>query len=460
MTRLAASFALEFRVAPRRLSVLRTEQSFMHAHTVNAPGRKRAVSAALAGLLAPLCASAAPLTLEDAVRLALERNERARIATERAIAASARVDRARTSFFPDVNVTGTGTYPTDLATRPLQLGSNAALQMTLFDGRFFPLYRAAAREAEATLLESADERRLVAFEAAGAYLVTLSAQQVSEAAKRRQSLARETREDAEVRFKAGLVSSNDVTRATLELATADQAATRAAGDAQSAALQLSYLLDAPIQMPLAPIDGFMPESLGPDADVESLVRRAAQRRPDLAASFKRVESAEASAEEPLWRWLPALTATGRYVVGNPGTAVSLPDSWSASLAFTWFLFDGGERFAERAERSALARIAALTRDATARRVALAVRNALVALEVAEAAVRQAGVGAEVARKNAGETEVLYRQGLARAIEVADANLRLFEAEVALAREHYAKALAWLDLRSALGQDPLGRETRP
>ena len=417
--------------------------------------RRCALGAALTGFLAPLFAGAAPLTLEEAVRLALARNERARIATERVIAAQARADRARTFFFPDVTLIGTYTPTTTRYPRD----SSTALQMTLFDGRFFPLYRAAAREAEATLLESADERRLVAFEAAGAYLVTLSAAQVSEAAKRRQSLARETREDAEVRFKAGLVSSNDVTRATLEMATADQAATRAAGDAQVAALQLSYLLDAPIELPLAPVDGNIPESLSPDLDVESLVRRAVEHRPDLAASLKRVEAAEAAAEEPLWRWLPAITATGRYVLAEPGVP-TVAEPWSATLALTWFLFDGGERFAERAERSALSRIAALNRDATARRVALDVRNARVALEIAEAAVRQAQVGAQVAHKNADETEVLYRQGLARAIEVADANLRLFEAEVTLTREYYAKALAWLDLRAALGQDPLGRETYP
>jgi outer membrane protein TolC len=423
---------------------------------VTALSRKCALAAALAGFLVPLFAWAAPLTLEEGVRLALARNERARIATERIIAASARADRARTFFFPDATLTGT--YGVNPTAHPA--GSIAALQMTLFDGRLFPLYRAAARDAEATVLESADERRRVAFEAAGAYLMTLSAAQVSEAAKRRQALARQAHEDAEVRFKAGLVSSNDVTRATLELATADQAATRAAGDAQTAALQLSFLLDAPVELPLTPVEGLIPDSATPDADVEALVRRATEHRPDLAASLKRVESAEATAEEPLWRWLPALTATGRYVLGNPSSSPTLPPSWSGTLALTWPLFDGGERWADRAERIALSRIAALTRDATARQVALDVRNARVALEIAEAAVRQAAVGAEVARKNAGETEVLYRQGLARAIEVADANQRLFEAEVTLTREYYAKALAWLDLRSALGEDPLGREIYP
>jgi outer membrane protein TolC len=434
----------------------------MHAHAANAPASKRAMGAALAGLLAPLCAWAAPLTFEDAVRRAQERNERARIATEETRAANARVDRTRSAFFPDLTASGTYTRQPGAEFRdPNELVSVAALQLTLFDARVFPLYRAALRDAEATALDSADQHRLIAFEAADAYLLTLSAQQVSEAAKRRQSLAQRTREEAELRFKAGLVSSNDVTRATLELATADQAATRAAGDTRVAILQLAYLVDAPVDVQLVGVEGVLPESPGAELDADALVRRAGERRPDLASSFKRLEAAAAAAEEPLWRWMPTLSLTGRYVLRNETDRDTvLPEDWSLSVGLVWSLFDGGERFADRAERNALARIAALTRDATARQVALDVRTALVALEIADAAVREATVGADVARRNASETEVLYRQGLARAIEVADANLRLFEAEVALARERYARAQAWLGLRAALGQDPLGREARP
>ena len=62
-----------------------------------------------------------------------------------------------------------------------------------------------------------------------------------------------------------------------------------------------------------------------------------------------------------------------------------------------------------------------------------------------------------ARKNAGETSELYRQGLARALEVADASVRLFESEVALAGERFGMGRAFLNVRAAQGLDPLGRE---
>ena len=57
--------------------------------------------------LSPIVAAQdAPLTLERAVTLAVERNERAAIAETTVEAAEARVSRARTAFFPSVDITG------------------------------------------------------------------------------------------------------------------------------------------------------------------------------------------------------------------------------------------------------------------------------------------------------------------------------------------------------------------
>ena len=44
------------------------------------------------------------LTIEEAIRLALERNERAQISDQLVLAAEARVDRARAFFFPDITI--------------------------------------------------------------------------------------------------------------------------------------------------------------------------------------------------------------------------------------------------------------------------------------------------------------------------------------------------------------------
>lgn len=94
-----------------------------------------------------------------------------------------------------------------------------------------------------------------------------------------------------------------------------------------------------------------------------------------------------------------------------------------------------------------------------RAIATDVRTASATLESAQAALRAADAAQEAARKSVGETETLYRQGLAKAIELTDANDARFVAEVTYVGAEYAMALAYLTLREAMGLDPTGTELR-
>jgi outer membrane protein TolC len=67
------------------------------------------------------------------------------------------------------------------------------------------------------------------------------------------------------------------------------------------------------------------------------------------------------------------------------------------------------------------------------------------------------VAVRVARQNAQETSVLSRRGVPSSLAISDALLRQFESEVALVRARYALGSALLELRAAVGLDPLGKE---
>jgi outer membrane protein TolC len=413
-------------------------------------------------------ALAQELSIERAVELALERNERARTAQLQAQAAQARVAQARAFFFPDLSLVGTYTRRANETVRKVGddevtiqklnvLAPRATAVLTLFDPRALPLYRAARRERDAADLSAREERRLLGFEAADAFLRTLSAEQVHQAARRRLDLAEQSLADARARFSAQLVSSNDVTRAELELATARHQATRARGEVESAYLHLGYLLDAPVAGPLLPPQGLLKVAAQAPGEEPRLIEGALGSRLDLAADQRRAEARRAAAAEPLRRLLPSLNASAQYRMTNEGGLSGRTRDWSAGLDLTWSLFDRGQLWGERRERRALARIAELEAQAAVRRAALQVRTALVALASQQAAIDQAQVAAQVARENAAQTAALYRQGLTSALAVADASARLFEAEVALAREEYGVALAYLDLRSARGLNPVTEE---
>jgi outer membrane protein TolC len=106
----------------------------------------------------------------------------------------------------------------------------------------------------------------------------------------------------------------------------------------------------------------------------------------------------------------------------------------------------------------LAYSADLDVKAAERKVDVDVRGALVTVNNSRASLKLATIAQGVAKKNATETAELYRQGLSQALQVADANVRLFEAEVGLVNARYNLGIAYLNLETALGLDPLGKES--
>jgi outer membrane protein TolC len=162
----------------------------------------------------------------------------------------------------------------------------------------------------------------------------------------------------------------------------------------------------------------------------------------------------------LARYLPDLVATGT-ARSSAGSVNDVRDQdWTAGLSLRWEIFDGGGREAERSERVALARAAGLALENLERTAANEMETARVDLESQQASLTRSRVAVEAARKNAVEATELYRRGLTRALEVVDANVQLFEAEVGQAGSEFALALSYLNLRSALGLDPLEPETIP
>lgn len=410
--------------------------------------------------------SAEALTLEEAISLSLSRNERSGAADEASRAAEARVARARAFFLPDLMLTAGYSVGEDLARQdgavdpgPRSRESSearAGLALTLFDARGFPLLQQARHLRTAARLEANGEKRRLSFDTSRAFLSVLNDEQVARAGERRFDLARRNLDEFRVRFDAQLVSSNDVTRAELEAASAEREMVRAHGTARISGLELGYLLGTELVDSLAiPADLLADAALGPEAIMAGLPSPL-ERDPAVEAGRSRLAALRASAREPLMRYLPALGLDGAaWSTGDDGFD-GQEDDWEVGLGLTWSVFDGGEREAERSERLALARQTEFDLRGLERRVVTDVEVARVALESEQASLARAEVAVEVARRNAVETAELYRQGLVRALEVVDANVQLFEAEVERAGAFYGVALALLGLREAAGVSPLER----
>jgi outer membrane protein TolC len=419
-----------------------------------------------------LAAQDKPLTLDEAVKLALERNEAARANQESVVAANARVRAARSFFLPSLTSTSTYTRRAYEVRRQVgdsevvisrynALSETLGLNLTLFDARSLSGLSAVKAQRNAEVAAAAEDQRQLSFEVSQAFLSTLGVEQLKEAAQRRLDYARQNLDAARARYSAGLVSVNDVTRAELEFATAEVGVTQNTGQVETSLLQLGYLLDAPeaVRGRLVVPEFLIEAASAEAADAEALIEEALARRLDVGSLRWIAAARRHQAKTPLLGWLPSLSASGQYRLTNEAAFNNKNWNWNIGATLTWSIFDGGARFGQDAEQKALARIADLDLKAAVRRVDVEVRDALVSLSSQRATLKQAAAAQDVARKNAAETQELYRQGLASALQVADANISLFDADVALVRQRFNLGVAFLNLEAALGLDPFGKEPR-
>jgi outer membrane protein TolC len=426
----------------------------------------------LSGLASSLPAQENLLTLEAAIQRALARNEQALAADQSYAASEARVARARSYFLPTVNATGVYTRRPFQVVRDFQgtqiavqrynaLSGAIALNLTLFDAQSIPGLRSARSERAAQMYASAEAKRQLAFEVGNAYLATLGVDQVLVASQHRYEYAKQALDAARARYKGGLVGVNDVTRAELEFATAEMGITQAKGQVDTSLLQLGFLLDDPetSQKRLEVPDFLLKAAENVALAPAQQITEAQNRRLDLNSLRWHAQAQRALVLSPTLKWFPALALTGQYRYTNESGLTGRPTNWNVGATLTWALFDGFARNAEYGEMKAVAELADLDVRASMRLVELQVREAQVSLENQRAALKQAIVAHDVAVRNATEIAELYRQGLASALEVADANVRMFEAEVTLVRERYGLAIAYLNFEAALGLDPFGKEPK-
>lgn len=402
-----------------------------------------------------------PLSLREALAMARAASETPQIAEARIAQAEAVRQSAYAVLLPGLTITGTYTRRSREVTREVggedvtiqaqnALNGVAQIDATLFDARAFPLVKATSRDLDAQRLESAEMVRALDFEVAQAFFAVLSAERLRDAAAKRIQVSEATLSDAQTRREAGLAAANDVTRSDLELATARLTLTQAENAVESSRLSLGYLIGEAADRPLDPAELPPPPSLVAAA----LVDRARAARQDVQALEQRAEAARHRSRVPYAGALPQLDLLATERSTNEAGLSGRANDWNVAAVLTWELFDGGLRVAQTRQLRAETLEAELDAAALRRRVDLEVRSALTDLATANAALEQTQVRSRVADQNAEEVRERFANGLATALEQADATVAAFEAEAAEELAIFARNLSELALRRAMGAAPL------
>jgi outer membrane protein TolC len=411
---------------------------------------------ALLATMAPRPASADGLRMDDAIRLALDRNERARIAGLRVDVASAQLERARAPFLPTVNFgfsSGVAGYP-DRSGRSWTHGATLTATQPLLTPSSIPLHAQAEHNLRAEEHNAVEQQRTLAFDTAKAFVVALANEQVLVASEARLARARNNLSNAEARAAAQLNSTNDATKTRIDVATAAQSVAQGTGTLQRARVQLALLVGQEEIGGLEAPEAAIQAATAFQGDAAQLSSAAVDARPDLRALRSQVRAAHEFAKEPHYRMIPSVSLVGQ-MRANPDPQPT--DRWHSetlTLNLSWTIFDGGSRYGDRKARLAQAQSSELDLHLAKRTVSTAVRAALASLAASRESVRAAEQGVEAAKANSEETAILYQQGLARAIEVTDANARRFDAEVGLVSARLSLIQSYLELRQALGLFPV------
>jgi outer membrane protein TolC len=394
------------------------------------------------------------LTIDQAVQLALTRNERARITELDVVAAEAGVDKARVAFLPVLAASGADTiHPVDKPPKSVTDGA-LALSVPVFAPSAYPLYAQAKHLLDAQVAQTVDDKRVLAFDTARAFFAVLLAQRVVDAAQKELDTANANVTQTDAQFNAQLVSSNDVTRAKLDLAGSERELETDKGNFNAALVALAYIVNAKPPAKLATPTALFDAGKRALGSVDELVAQGLAQRPDLTAHKSTAVAAHDFAREPRWRFLPSFALVGELTATtNNASGTDRLDGFIEAQA-SWTIWDGGARAADSKSRDAGAEIADLQTTMLARSVENDVRTAAAQLAAAQAALAGAQDAVDASQKNVDETAWLYKNGLAKAIELVDANEQRFTSDVSYAEAEYAVATAYLSLRQALGLNPL------
>jgi outer membrane protein TolC len=333
--------------------------------------------------------------------------------------------------------------------------ATAALNQSILNVPAIALYHQAKHNFAAERWGAVEDLRTLSFDTASAFLDALTAEQILGAAQGRLQRAQADADDTAARAQAGLASSNDVTRASIAVATAQSQVAGATGSAQRARLELAYLIGQPtLDDPLVPPDATTNRARKNVWKPEEVAKRAEARRPDVLGAAERTLALRDAAREPLYRLIPSLGLSAQLRQLLAPEPLQTASTANAQLTLTWTIYDAGARYADRRVRKAQADSAALDEQALRRSVATDIAVAVAQLRAARNVYQIAEQAVAAARKNTEETEILYKQGLAKAIELTDANASRYDAEVTQAQAKLGMEQAYLNLRFALGLSPI------
>jgi outer membrane protein TolC len=362
------------------------------------------------------------LTLQQAVKIALEKNPLRKAAFADTRVASADVREARSVLMPRLTFSETATRGNDpvyvfgsklrqqrFTTADFDLNKlNTPLPFGNFSTRFggtwnlfdsFSSWHGVSRakemnEAAAHQLERTDQE--IVFRVVDAYYAVLLATKQLEVAEQAEKTSQSILDRSQARFDSGLVVESDLLTAKVRMATRQQELIRARNNLDLARAQLSTAMGVPVDSLFQPAEALAERAL-PVPALHEVEKQALANRPDL----KRIQSEEAAQQQSVAMvkasFGPRVNAFAGWEMDNPTfVAGGGGNNWLGGVEVQFDIFQGGAKRAELSRERALQERVTAMKQVASDGVRLEVRRAYYNLdsarqeiEVARAAIAQA-----------------------------------------------------------------------
>jgi len=365
------------------------------------------------------------ITLQEAIRLSLDRQPAAVAAA--AAVSSARADQlqARGALLPNVSVNGifanssntrfdqtTGQLVSQNYTSQLQ-GSYEVFGA----GRRFANIRASGADVDAAEARGRAQDFQTILQTTELFYAAAGASDLVRVAEQRLERAQEQLKFAQVRLDMGTATTSDALRAEIEVGNAELALVDAQASLRSNELALGRQVGEDGAIRAAPES--LPEHAPALPPTEDLVQRALGSAPTVVAADATLKSRRLATLAAYTPFLPTVQLRGGY----DWFAYDFPphqQSWSLRLTASLPLFNGFQREA-------------------------ALQRARAAQRTAEAQARDAELGARVSVESAVQSIL----AAARRVEISDRTVRLAEEDLRVQEERYQLGVTTiLDLQSS------------
>ena len=417
---------------------------------------------------ARISAAPAQLSLQDAIRLALDNNLATLSAQEQRRAATGFTQQARSALLPNISgASYQASVTTNLAALGFQPGTfpgfntsfigpfnnfdaRARLVQNIFDLSAIRNYQSSKQGIRIADFRQQLAREQVSEATALTYLETLRTVRNVSAAEANVTLAEALLKLAQDQRNAGVATGVDVTRAETRLAQERVDLAQAQQSAEQARLNLQRVIGVPLGSQLVLTDqlSFTAEPL-PQAD--SAVADALSHRAEVLISEAQVNMFKLERKAVKDEYLPSLQFVGDYgVSGITPTDTALPTR-RAAVQLNVPIFNGGLTQGRLTVATSREREAELQMGSVRGQVEQDVRLAISTLQTTLERVRAADEAQRLAERELEMSRDRFRAGVADNLEVINAQASLANARAGQVQALAVYNAARLNLAAALGR---------